>query len=94
MENKTKTSAKSETKMAEVKITKDLKVKMVKFHQAVQIGNAPVTYLTPREYRSTPGGPDFSKVIRIPEGVEIHIQGLIIIVSWTNIAYLVLENPE
>jgi hypothetical protein len=90
---------KPETKQAvqkqqEQQMTKDLKVKMVKFHQAVQIGNAPVTYLTPREYRSTPGGPDFSKVIRIPEGVEIHIQGLVILVSWTNIAYIVLENPQ
>lgn len=73
-------------------MSKTTKVKMVKFHQAVQVGNAPVTYLTPAEYRSTPGGPAFSKVTKTAEGVEIEIAEAIILVSWTNIAYMVLDK--
>jgi hypothetical protein len=69
------------------------KVKTVRFHQAVQIGSTPMTYLTPDSYRSTPGGVPFSKIeLEGQLGVRIGLEKEDIIVSWTNIAYLVLDK--
>jgi hypothetical protein len=71
------------------------KIKTVRFHQAVQIGSTPMTYLTPDSYRSTPGGVPFSKIeLEGQLGVRVSLEKEDVIISWTNIAYLVLDKEE
>lgn len=67
-------------------------IKTVKFHTAVQIGSQPMTYINPADFNARKA--EISEVTRSEHGVVIKSASQTVIVGWSNIVYIVLENEQ